>query len=168
MVIPKIVQQENKVLRQTAKDIPLADIGSGKINTVLKNMSEALASCDDGVALAAPQIGLPLRIFIVSGKIFAKKKGEVPPDMVFINPVIKKMSARKIKMEEGCLSVRWLYGHVRRADKVTVEAYNEKGNKFVKSGGGLLAQIFQHETDHLDGILFTDKATNVIEYRPET
>jgi peptide deformylase len=66
-------------------------------------------------------------------------------------------------MTEGCLSVRPLYGKVRRATRATIEAYNENGKKFTKEGVGLLAHIFQHETDHLNGILFIDKAKNLQE-----
>jgi peptide deformylase len=88
-------------------------------------------------------------------------------DTVYINPQIKKVSRKKRQLDEGCLSVRYLYGKVKRAEKVTLEAYNEKGEKFTKGGSGLLAQIFQHETDHLDGVLFIDKAENVVEVLPE-
>ena len=64
-------------------------------------------------------------------------------------------------MQEGCLSVRPLYGKVRRATRTTIEAYNEQGKKFIMNGSGLVAHIFQHETDHLDGILFIDKAKDI-------
>jgi peptide deformylase len=66
-------------------------------------------------------------------------------------------------MEEGCLSVRYLYGKVSRGVKVTVEAYDETGKKFSKGGSGLIAQIYQHETDHLNGTLFIDKAKDLVE-----
>ena len=70
-------------------------------------------------------------------------------------------------MVEGCLSLRWLYGNVNRKKKVTIVAYNEKGERFQRGASGLLAQIFQHENDHLDGILFTDKAKDVEDIPPE-
>jgi peptide deformylase len=70
-------------------------------------------------------------------------------------------------MEEGCLSVRYLYGKVRRSKKATIEAYNEHGKKFTAGASGILAQIFQHETDHLNGILFIDKAKQIEEILPE-
>ena len=69
-------------------------------------------------------------------------------------------------MEEGCLSVRWLYGQVDRSERVTLRAYDEKGKKLERGASGLLAQIFQHEVDHLDGILFTDKATQIEDLPP--
>lgn len=175
----KILQKEAEVLRLVSKDIPLSEITSTKIKTVLKEMKQALASQDDGVAIAAPQIGYNLRIFVVSKKVEEIVKrpknkdidGEVvapeKQDLIFINPVIKKISKEKKMVEEGCLSVRYLYGQVNRSRKATVEAYNENGKKFSLGGSGLMAQIFQHEIDHLDGVLFIDKATNIEEIPPE-
>ena len=73
------------------------------------------------------------------------------------------LSKEKKKMEEGCLSVRYLYGKVSRSVKASIEAYDEHGNKFKKGVSGLMAQVFQHETDHLNGILFIDMATDLEE-----
>jgi peptide deformylase len=87
--------------------------------------------------------------------------------LVFINPEILKLSKEKKEMEEGCLSVRWLYGKVKRSTRVSLRAYNEKGEKIERGASGLLAQIFQHETDHLNGTLFIDKAEQVWEMSPE-
>lgn len=163
----KIVQKDNEILREKAKEVPFADIGGKKITKILKNMSEALAKEDDGVAIAAPQIAVPLRMFVITGRIFSKE-GEAPkPDLVFINPKITALSKTKIGLEEGCLSVRWFYGVVKRSDKATVEAYDENGKKFTRSGSGLIAQIFQHEMDHLDGVLFIDKTKKLQEIKPE-
>jgi peptide deformylase len=86
---------------------------------------------------------------------------------VFINPVILKLSKEKKPMEEGCLSVRRLYGKVERHIKTKLTAYNERGEKVTVGASGLLAQIFQHETDHLDGTLFIDKALDVVEISEE-
>ena len=177
----KILKKEEKVLRQVAKEIPVKDIKTVKIKKVLKEMSGALAGQSDGVAIAAPQIGYSLRVFVVSGKIFEKnfienrnermsgeknknEATEVIPkikDLVFINPKISKLSREKEWMPEGCLSVRPLYGKTFRSKKATVEAYDEDGKKFKRGASGLLAQIFQHETDHLNGILFIDHAKDV-------
>ena len=173
----KILQKEEKALRQNTREIPVHEITTPKIKKILKEMSEALKSQSDGVAIAAPQIGYPLRIFVVSGKIFSENfiKGEelpkdakIPKDLIFINPEITKLSKEKMIVEEGCLSVRWLYGQVRRSAKVTVTAYDLDGHKFTRSGSGLLAQIFQHEVDHLDGVLFTEKTKELKEYQPST
>jgi peptide deformylase len=90
-----------------------------------------------------------------------------PKDLVFINPQILKKSREQELMEEGCLSVRWLYGQVKRAKKVLVKAYDETGKPFTFGGSGLMAQIFQHEIDHLDGVLFIDKARGLKEMPPQ-
>lgn len=169
--MPTIVQKENPVLRETAKEVPEKEITGAKIKKVIRDMKKALATQGDGVAIAAPQIGVALRIFVVAGKIFEENfirgeglpEGKEPsfPDLVFINPVITKTSKTKRWMHEGCLSVRPLWGEVERFTHATVTAYDETGKKFTRGAGGLLAHIFQHETDHLDGVLFIDKARNV-------
>lgn len=179
----KILQKSEPVLRKISENIPLKDIKSPKIQKILREMKEALDSQDDGVAIAAPQIGYSLRIFLVSRKVstimeeetdgktkeenFSKEEKKNNKDLVFINPLIKKISKEKMLVEEGCLSVRYLYGKVNRATKVKIEAYDENGKKFERGGSGLLAQIFQHETDHLDGVLFIDKATDLEDLPPE-
>ncbi len=165
-----IVQQGDPVLREMAQSVPVKDITGTKIKKILSDMKEALASQKDGVAIAAPQIGIPMRIFVVSGSVLKsidKDKYSNGKDLVFINPEITRLSKDKTTLEEGCLSVRWLYGKIKRSEKATVTAYDEEGKKFERGGSGLLAQIFQHETDHLDGILFTDKAYEIEEILPE-
>ena len=166
-----VVQTGDKVLRETAKEIGLTEIKSAKIKKILAQMTKALSVAKDGVALAAPQIGVPLRVFIVlkeytenktAQELKEIKEKKVKPEIVvFINPKITKISKKKQTVREGCLSVVGMFGAITRAEKVTVEAYNEKGEKFSRGASGLLAQIFQHEMDHLNGILFTDTARNL-------
>ena len=171
----KILQKEASVLRKKSEIVQVQTIKLPRIQKMIAEMKEALASQEDGVAIAAPQIGYLLRMFIVSKRveeIVHKKKGIIVNpnpfnDIVFINPVIKKVSKEKKIVEEGCLSVRFLYGKVSRANKATIEAYDENGKKFIRGGSGLMAQIFQHELDHLDGVLFIDKAKYVEEILPE-
>lgn len=160
----EIVQNGDPVLRDIAKEVSVDKITSPEIKKVISEMSEALATQDDGVAIAAPQIGYSYRIFVVAGKVLEnEEEGAKKKDMVFINPVIKKLSKKTVWLEEGCLSVRPFWGEVKRSLQATVEAYDEDGNKFTRGASGLLAHIFQHETDHLNGILFIDKAKNVVE-----
>ena len=179
-------------MRQIAKEVPLSDIGTPKLDKIIEEMKKALDSQMDGVAIAAPQIGEPLRIFVVSGKINkilekdamlkiagVKNKSQLSeadrkilaekkyPDQVYINPKIKKISKDSEWLEEGCLSIRYAYGKRKRAKKATIEAYDENGKRFTRGGSGLLAQIFQHETDHLEGELFIDKAKDLREIPPE-
>lgn len=152
-----ILDKEAKVLRQKASPVPLKEIGTKKLGDIIARMKKAVQAEDDGVAIAAPQIGASLRVFAVKGGVIPR----FPESKVFINPEILKVSKKKHKVEEGCLSVRWFYGAVDRHEKITISAWDEKGKKNTFGASGLLAQIFQHEIDHLDGILFIDKATNV-------
>lgn len=173
-----IVQKEAPVLRVHAEPVNPKDFDSPRLKKILDDMKAALEKEEDGVAIAAPQIGVPLRIFVVSHRAFEFVENEIHgedlhdteaptpkklkmKDMVFINPEITKLSRKKVWVPEGCLSVRWLYGETSRADKATVRAHDEHGKLFTRGGSGLMAQIFQHETDHLDGILFIDHARNV-------
>lgn len=176
-----IVQQEDPVLRADAKTVTESDFGTKHLNDILDAMTVALEAEFDGVAIAAPQIGVSLRIFIVSRKAFATDEdgnlqpevgGKVNPkipqkNMVFINPEIIKTSRKIVKVPEGCLSVRWYFGKTLRHEKAMIRAYDEHGKMFTYGGSGLIAQIFQHETDHLNGILFIDHATEVEELTPE-
>lgn len=165
-----IIQKENSILRDIAQEVPYGDIGSAKIKNIIKKMIIALESQDDGVAIAAPQISESYRIFVVSHKVFEiinQHKDKRGKDMVFINPVITKLSKDKKNLEEGCLSVRYLYGKVARSHKAQLEARDEHGALFTMKASGLLAQIFQHEVDHLNGILFIDKAKNIEEVLPQ-
>ncbi len=172
----KIIQKNNPVLRKIAMPILIKEITSQKIKNLLKDMKEAMYGEDDSVGIAAPQIGVSLRAFLVSGKVFAKPKEEGASDeeykntwghdLVCINPEIIKSSQKENTVEEGCLSVRWLYGKLKRAEKVTLRAYDGDGKLFTRGASGLLSQIFQHEVDHLNGVLFIDKAKNIQEMPP--
>lgn len=173
-MVKPIVTRDTPVLRKVAEEVPVSDITGPEIQRVIRDMQDTLTACEDGLAIAAPQIGESVRIFVVAGRFFPPKsdgdrtESVTPgPDMVFINPTIIKTSTKKKPLEEGCLSVRWLYGDIERFDKVTVSAYDEAGRKFTRGASGLLAQVFQHETDHLNGVLFIDAATNVREILPE-
>ena len=190
----QILQKEELVLRKVAKEVPLSQIKSPKIQKILKEMSVSLKSQADGVAIAAPQIGYSLCIFVVSGTVLQRavlerrsypttdvgeNVGETSKDnntsqrdsavknMVFINPKISKLSKEKEWTPEGCLSVRWLYGKTYRSKKASISAYDENSKKFTRGASGLLAQIFQHETDHLNGILFIDHAKDIKEELPK-
>jgi peptide deformylase len=178
-----IVQDGEPVLRAHAKPVPKEDFGTKKLHAILVEMTKALGREADGVAIAAPQIGVSLRIFIVAKNAFTipdnhkrntkKETTEVPKkvapshNMVAINPEIIKLSKKKKKVPEGCLSVRWLYGNTLRHEKALLRAYDEHGKLFTYGGSGLIAQIFQHETDHLNGVLFIDHATDIEKLSPK-
>lgn len=163
-----IVQKDTRdgeVLRKVAKEVSIKEISSAKIQNLIESMFNSLRGVSDGVALAAPQVGESIRLFVVSPKIFQDNSID-KAQLVYFNPkIIKKSRDRKL-MEEGCLSVRWWYGKIRRSSRVTIQAMDANGNEFKIEASGLLAQIFQHETEHLEGILFVDNATELKEMEP--
>lgn len=164
-----IVQEGDPVLRQVASPVAKKDITSRKIKSLIAKMKKALSVEKYGVALAAPQVGEPVRLFVVAGRIFlpedASEETSIPDALVFINPTIVRTSRKKAEVSEGCLSVRGKYGAVERFEKTTVKALDEQGKQFIHNGSGLVAQIFQHELDHLEGILFIDKATKLDDWK---
>ncbi len=167
MIMSNFVPKDDPVLHRPAAPLSAAEISSDETKELIARMGQVLAAEPDGVALAAPQIGVGKRLFIVSARALGGEKAGEKPDLVFINPRIIKLSKKKKLVEEGCLSLRWLYGEVERAEKASIEAWDETGKKFTRHGSGLMAQIFQHEVDHLDGILFSQKAINLRNLPPE-
>ncbi|MCK5096182.1 MAG: peptide deformylase [Candidatus Pacebacteria bacterium] len=171
----KVIQIGDPVLRTIAKEILIDKITSSETQKVIKDMKQALAENEDGIAIAAPQIGVSLRIFIISRRFFLlDEEGKLLPeitsddlakhkDLVFINPKITNRSKKTQWLTEGCLSVRGVYGKVKRSEKVTIKAVDENGKLFTRGASGLLAQTIQHENDHLNGILFCDKAKDLEE-----
>jgi peptide deformylase len=160
----KLVPQHHEALHTIADEVPVDEIKSPHIQKILRDMRKALDSYKvdgfRGVAIAAPQIGIPLRIFLVH--VADEEQGETKiPDLVAINPSITKVSKKRHTVGEGCLSVPDHYGAVSRATHATIRAYDERGIEYERGAGGLLAQIFQHEVDHLDGMLFVDRAEKV-------
>lgn len=167
-----VVQVGDPVLRAVAKPVAKKDIASPKVRKVIAAMKKALAKEEYGVAIAAPQIGESLRIFVVAGKVFDEEpeEGAEPdpnkephPDRTFINPQITRLSRKKLEMSEGCLSVRGKYGTVMRHEKASIKALDEDGKTITYHGTGLIGHIFQHECDHLDGVLYIDKAIRLEE-----
>ena len=172
--ILNILADPNPILRKRADEVPLEEIRTARIRNVIQAMKEALKRSDDGVGLAAPQIGHSVRIFLISEEAEAldrnhesriknqetgsenqeKKEWEY---LTFINPVITKFSTKKTDMAEGCLSVPGIFGMVRRPEKVTVEWLDEFGKKHSRGCSKFFARVIQHETDHINGILFIDK-----------
>ena len=147
MAIRNIIQIGDPTLRK--KSFEVTDFGA-KTAELLDDMKETLIKAD-GVGLAAPQVGVLRRIFIV--KI---------DDLYYecINPVIISESGKQIG-DEGCLSVRGKFGTVERPKKITVVAYDRNGKKFTVKAQDFVARAFCHEYDHLDGILYVDKAQSV-------
>lgn len=163
-----IVQHDSAtILHEEVPAVPQDLFGTHELTQMITDMEEALDAEKDGVALAAPQISIPYRIFIVRyDRVFLEEEDSAkhPPQVgVYINPKIIKTSRRTEITDEGCLSVRGVYGKTKRHNRTTVRAQDTSGAFFVRGAGGLLAQAFQHEIDHLNGILFTDHAVDFYE-----
>ncbi len=162
-----VVQDGDPVLRLKAKPVTAKEFGSRKLKSLIARMKKVLAAEEFGVAIAAPQVGESLRLFVIAGRAFKTGDEEegtpVPEDKVFINPALLRLSKATHEMSEGCLSVRNKYGTVIRHEKASVKAFDELGKAFTYQGTGLIAHIFQHECDHLDGTLYTDKAVKLEE-----
>ncbi len=168
-------EQENPALREIAQPVDPGEITSPRIKSLISDMRTLLGMEKHGVAIAASQVGEPLQLFIVSGRALSERDSEddskepkkihklqqAQPDQVYINPALIKLSRAKKEKHEGCLSIRGYWGMVPRADKATVTAYDEHGKKFTRGASGFLAHIFQHEIDHLNAVLYTDKATKL-------
>lgn len=147
MAIRNILKDTEPLLRKRCREVEQID---EKIITLIDDMRETLA-VSNGVGLAAPQVGILKRIILVD------TGDEI---LELINPVITKQSGHQDSFE-GCLSVPGIRGHVDRPKKVTVQGYDREGNLMEYKAQDFVATIFCHETDHLEGILFTDKATRI-------
>jgi peptide deformylase len=145
----QIITLGNELLRQKAEKIDQID---DKITEAAKQMLEILKQ-EKGIGVAGPQIGLMKRIFVTHT--------EGDEERIFINPSILETSQETIKYEEGCLSVPGLYADVVRSETVKLQAWNEKGKPFTLEANGLLARVIQHEYDHLEGVLFLDRLSEL-------
>lgn len=160
MIYP-IIAYGNPLLRRTCTDVAMND----QLKVVVDNMFETMNHCN-GVGLAAPQVGITGRIFIVDN---TKTKGddgrraEDEPDVkeVFINAEILEEFDKPTSMEEGCLSIPGIYGNVVRPGSVRIRYYDGNYQLQVKVFHGFAARIIQHEYDHIEGILFVDKLKSV-------
>jgi peptide deformylase len=157
MAIRKTVQAGNPVIRAKAQKVKLPlDKVNQRIITDLIDTMRATGL----VGIAAPQIGKSVRIFVAEVRKTNLRKNSLIPLQIFINPEITGTSKKQESDWEGCGSVASanLFAKVKRPEKVTVRAFDQNGEKFELETSGLLARIIQHENDHLNGILFTDKA----------
>lgn len=168
-----IVKLLHSALRRQAEPVPAGAISSPRIQRLISDMKDTLAKAPDGVGLAAPQVNVPLRVFIVSSEASSidanmrmnANDTNIPQKWeyhAFINPVLKKRSREKTVMAEGCLSVPGKFGEVGRAGKVYLEWHDERGKKHGRGFTKFFARVVQHELDHLDGVLITDRAKRLV------
>ncbi len=150
-------KKEEKFLRTKTIEFDFSKFNKKETAALVKQMKEAMNAAA-GIGLSANQIGLNLKVFTV--QMPASK--EIPAKFYAVfNPEITKSSVKKTVMEEGCLSVPGMYGIVERPEKITLEGRDKNGKKLKIKSWGLLARVFQHECDHLNGILFIDKAREI-------
>ena len=142
----RILHYPDPRLQQPGEPVETVD---ASLEPLVARMFDLLAAAH-GVGLAAPQVGLPLRLFI------ACPTGQVADRRVYVNPALLELEGH-VEEEEGCLSVPGITCRIKRFSCVTVEATDLSGQRFRQTGDGLLARIFQHETDHLDGRLIVDR-----------
>ncbi len=149
MAIRNIRKDGDEILRKKSKEV---DVINDKIRILLQDMADTLYKAD-GVGLAAPQVGVLKRVVVI----------DVGDGLLeLVNPVFKSQSGKQVTTE-GCLSVPGIWGELNRPSHVVVEALNGKGEKVVIEGEGLLATALCHELDHLEGILFKDKAIRILD-----
>lgn len=160
MILP-IIAYGTPVLKKKAVDIPEDYEG---LDTLIENLWETMYAAS-GVGLAAPQVGLGLRLFVIDASPFAEDDELSLEEQTqlkgfkkaFINAVIEEESGEEWAFNEGCLSIPDVREEVKRQEKLTISYQNEAGEQLTESYTGLAARVIQHEYDHIEGILFTDK-----------
>jgi len=143
----------DRVLKQKAKRVKRID---GSIKKLIKDMIETTHAVPGRVGLAAPQVGVPLRVIVIG----------MPEeeDIVLINPEIVRRKGERL-IDEGCLSLPGFFAQVKRSESVTVKGQNQKGKEVRIRAEGLLAQALEHEIDHLSGTLYIDRLENIEKLR---
>ena len=156
MALREIITLPHPTLRRKAHKV--TDFGH-ELQTVVDDMVETMRQAP-GVGLAATQVNVPLRIIVVE---YGSEEDEEAPKKLYIviNPEITRPSPETILGTEGCLSVPGIVGEVERVEALTVKGLSRRGQPITIKAKGWLARIFQHEIDHLDGIVFVDRATRV-------
>ncbi|MBV6391102.1 MAG: Peptide deformylase [Anaerolineales bacterium] len=164
MTLRRIVYLPEPILRKKAKPVTKFD---KDLQTLIDDMIETMREAP-GVGLAAPQINLPMQLAVVEygeHENGEEEKEDAPPPpkklFVLVNPEIVKASDEKAMGVEGCLSIPGLVGEVERHEAIQVRALNRHGQPVRHKVDGWMARIFQHEIDHLNGVLFTDRAARV-------
>jgi peptide deformylase len=163
MAVREIVTIPHPTLRKNARKV--TDFGPD-LQTLIDDMVETMRVAP-GVGLAAPQVDVARRVIVVE---FGDEEDETvePRLYTIVNPEIARPSKETVVGTEGCLSIPGLVGDVERSESVTVKGLSRRGQPMKIKAKGWLARIFQHEVDHLNGVLFTDKATQVWQPEVET
>jgi peptide deformylase len=163
MTLRQIVYLPDPVLRRKAQPVNRFD---DSLQTLIDDMIETMRDAP-GVGLAAPQVGVSDRLIVVEYPKDDEKEDAPKKLFVVVNPEIKEFSDETEMGVEGCLSVPGYQGEVERSLSVTVKGLTRRGQPMKIKAKGWLARIFQHEVDHLNGVVFTDRATKVWKPAPE-
>lgn len=153
MAVRKIVYYPDPILKERSQEVRRFN---SRLHKLLDDMVETLADTQVGVGLAAPQVGILKRVIVVN---YDEKLIEV------VNPELVDLEGEQVDPPEGCLSIPGLQGIVRRAERLRVKGQDRYGQPLELEAEGYLARIFQHEVDHLNGVLFIDVAEKV--FKPE-
>ncbi|MBI5401505.1 peptide deformylase [Candidatus Wolfebacteria bacterium] len=153
-------KSEEKFLRKRAADFDFSKFTKKEIRELVDKMKKIMKDAN-GIGLSANQIGLDIQMFVAGMPQSASQRNGSPKFYAIFNPKLTKQSSVKSPMEEGCLSVPELYGDVERPEKTTLTGFDKNQKPIKIKAVGLLARIFQHEVDHLNGVLFVDKAKDV-------
>jgi peptide deformylase len=159
MSILKVSRMGHPVLRKKVSPVPPADIASGPIQRLIDDMAQTMLEYN-GVGLAAPQVHEELRLFVaqvIRDREDEEDETREPEILALINPEIKPASRHVEEDWEGCLSIPDLRGLVPRHRDISVKAYDRTGRQIELQASGFMARVIQHETDHLDGVLFLDR-----------
>lgn len=156
MALREIVTIPEPILRKKARKV--TDFGP-ELQSLIDDMVETMRQAP-GVGLAAPQVASPLRVIVVE---FGDEENEDAPPKLYtmVNPEIVRISDETVVGTEGCLSIPGFIGDVERLEQITVKGQNRHGQPMRVKAKGWLARIFQHEIDHLNGVLFTDRAIRI-------
>lgn len=157
----EIIKMGNPILRQGAIPLTKEEILSDETQNLIAEMREVMKEAE-GIGLAAPQIGISKHLAIIEIPSESRyEESEATQFIVFINPQIKVLDETKQGFWEGCLSVPGLRGFVERPRKIQIDYLNEKAEEVSIEASDFLATVFQHEIDHLNGILYVDKITDM-------
>jgi peptide deformylase len=159
MAILKVARMGHPVLRARARAIEPAEIGTPRIQQLIDDLFETMREYQ-GVGLAAPQVHYSLRLFVAGfppDDEDSENRVTRVPLMALINPEILPVGSEIVEDWEGCLSIPDIRGRVPRADQISVRAYDRNGKRMEMRASGFTARVIQHETDHLNGVLFFDR-----------
>jgi peptide deformylase len=160
MIIKEIIQIGNPILSRKSEAV--VDVKSGETKKVIKNLTDSVRY-HELIGMAASQIGEKLRIFVTEVRNTKYRNLKTDKLRIYINPKIIWSSKKEVIIYEGCGSVAYakLFAPVKRPKKIIIKAIDENGNNFELKADGMLSRVIQHEYDHLDGVEFTEKITDM-------